>query len=563
MTEIARAPLSAIEATRLIENEIVNYCRGGPDKEAEHIRLGEQLNLNIEEIKGRWAKVRQEREAAETPDYTSSKPLAIGRPKAIDTPSAPRAPALFKRPLPQLGRATKPLVVVDPGPRPDARIDIHAPYEIARNFLLDRYSLGGAPTLRWWRGEWRRWTGTHYAVMEEDALRADIYEFLANANGGKFDPMQRHVNAAIDGIKARALLPTEVEPGTWLDDREVPWGSEPIISCKNGVVCLSDGQAWVHDPRLFVLNVIETEYLPNAEAPSWERFLDDLWQDDLVTRNALQELFGLALTDETKFQKGFILVGPARSGKGTIARVLRGLLGPNNFCGPSLGQLAQPFGMQGLIGKKIAVVPDARLDNRANRSVITEKLLSIIGEDVQEINRKNKSYWSGALQSRILILSNELPDFKDDTGVIATRFIILQTHRSFLGQEDTDLEHKLHSELSGILNWAIAGLQRLLARGRFDPPGSGELNDDLASIASSVKAFVAERCELGPTYTVPIEKLFMAYRAFCDRTGVNWSDRLAINQFSAKIHAAFPGVETTRPRAGNPERKRVFAGIRL
>ena len=69
-----------------------------------------------------------------------------------------------------------------------------------------------------------------------------------------------------------------------------------------------------------------------------ERFLDDQWQDDQLTRNALQELFGLALTDETKFQKGFILVGPARSGKGTIGRVLRGLLGSNNDCGPSLGQ---------------------------------------------------------------------------------------------------------------------------------------------------------------------------------------------------------------------------------
>jgi hypothetical protein len=29
-----------------------------------------------------------------------------------------------------------------------------------------------------------------------------------------------------------------------------------------------------------------------------------------------------------------------------------------------------------------------------------------------------------------MILSNELPDFKDDTGVIATRFVILQTQVS-------------------------------------------------------------------------------------------------------------------------------------
>ena len=171
-------------------------------KEAEHIQLGQQFYLNIEEIKGRWVKVRQERAVAEAP-----KPPGAGRSKTIDTASEPRAPALFKKPSPQLIRSPEPLVVVGHGPKSDARIDVHAPYEVARNFLLDRYSLSGAPILRWWRGEWRGWTGTHYAVMEEDALRADIYEFLANANSGKFDPTQRHVNAAIDGIKARRCSP--------------------------------------------------------------------------------------------------------------------------------------------------------------------------------------------------------------------------------------------------------------------------------------------------------------------------------------------------------------------
>jgi putative DNA primase/helicase len=207
------------------------------------------------------------------------------------------------------------------------------------------------------------------------------------------------------------------------------------------------------------------------------------------------------LTDETKFQKAFILVGPARSGKGTIARVLMHLLGRKNYCGPSLGQLAQTFGMQGLIGKKIAVVPDARLDNRANRSVITEKLLSIIGEDVQDINRKNKPYWSGILRLRVMILSNELPNFKDDTGVIATRSVILQIQVSFLGREDTELKSKLRAELSGILNWALAGWQRLAARGKFNPPGKGELNEELASNASAGKAFVAY--SYGPLGLIP------------------------------------------------------------
>jgi putative DNA primase/helicase len=443
------------------------------------------------------------------------------------------------------------------------QVNIDAPYEVARRFLVDRYCLDGVATLRWWNGEWRAWNGTHYVEMEEDAVRAELYKFLASVNCGKFDPAQRHVNTVIDAVRARALLDADVEVGTWLGEDTAPWGDGLTIGCKNGVLSLSDGRLWPHDPRLFVLNVIETGYRPEAKAPRWEQFLLDLWENDEASRNALQEFFGLVLTDVTRFQKGFILVGPARSGKGTIGRLLSHLLGSKNFCGPSLGQLSQPFGMQGLIGKKLAVVPDARLDNRANRSVITEKLLSIIGEDVQDINRKNKPYWSGILRLRVMILSNELPDFKDDTGVIATRFVILQTLVSFLGREDTDLEGKLCAELSGILNWALAGWQRLAERGRFKEPGTGELNEELASNASMVKAFVAERCELLPGATVKIEDAHDAYRSFCEGSG-SWADRLPINLFSGKVRAAFPGqVDVMRPRDGGGPRKRVFVGMRL
>jgi putative DNA primase/helicase len=330
------------------------------------------------------------------------------------------------------------------------------------------------------------------------------------------------------------------------------------------VVRLSDGAVWSHDPKLFVLNAIETEYQPKASAPRWQQFLDELWPDDEPTRMALQEFFGLVLTDETRFQKGFILVGPARSGKGTIARMLRNLLGAKNYCGPSLNQLSQPFGLESFIGKKIAVVPDARTDGRTNRTAVTERLLSVIGEDPQDINRKNKGYWCGVLHVRVMILSNELPDFKDDTGVIATRFIILQMHTSFLGREDPDLENKLRGEQSGILNWAMEGWQRLAARGKFLPPGNGELNDELAGIGSSIKSFVGERCDLGAEYKIEIDTLYSAYREWCISSGLPYADRLPSNHFSGKLRSAFPGrIDDTRPRVNNPSRKRMYVGIRL
>jgi putative DNA primase/helicase len=562
MTDPARAPAGAEQAVQQIAEDIEAFDAGGPDRETEHILLGHQYGLQLDAITTAWAQARAMRAKAPLATDTINviKPLLLVksgfRPEHSVDPRGAAGPG--SKPA---GKAQQAL---SGRPEADIHLDIEAPYEVARRFLLSRYSLNNLPLLRWWRGDWLKWTGTHYTGMEQDALRAEVYDFLSKVNKGKFDPGPSNVTELIDAIKARAFLDTDVDVGTWLGADEAPWGDEAVICCKNGMVRLNDGKIWPHDPKLFIVNTIETEYRPDAVAPRWDQFLKEVWADDEDTRNTLQEFFGLVLTDVTRFQKGFILVGPARSGKGTIARVLRNLLGTKNYCGPSLNQLARDFGMHSFIGKKLAVIPDARLDNRSNRSVITEKLLSIIGEDPQDINRKHKDYWTGVLRTRVMILSNELPDFKDDTGVISTRFIILQMVVSFLGREDPDLEGKLSGELSGILNWALHGWRRLTERGKFKPPGNGELNEELASIASSIKAFVDEQCELGPEYSVSIEAIFDRYRMWCKDNGVSWAERLPINRFSAKLHFTFQGkIQTIRPRAGNPDRKRMFSGIRL
>ena len=58
----------------------------------------------------------------------------------------------------------------------------------------------------------------------------------------------------------------------------------------------------------------------------------------------------------------FLLVGPKRGGKGTIARVLRRLIGAHNVAGPTLASFATNFGLQDLVAKSLAVISDARLE---------------------------------------------------------------------------------------------------------------------------------------------------------------------------------------------------------
>jgi putative DNA primase/helicase len=94
--------------------------------------------------------------------------------------------------------------------------------------------------------------------------------------------------------------------------------------------------------------ILHIQRAPAAPEPrQWLEFLGQLWgPDDQEAINTLQEVFGYCLTGDTGQQKAFLLVGPKRSGKGTIARVLARLVGiGGNAVAPTLAALGTNFGL--------------------------------------------------------------------------------------------------------------------------------------------------------------------------------------------------------------------------
>ena len=134
-----------------------------------------------------------------------------------------------------------------------------------------------------------------------------------------------------------------------------------------------------------------------------QAFLRDLWSDYKEAIGTLQELFGYLVSGDTRQQKMFLIVGPKRSGKGTIARVARAMLGAHNVAGPTLASIGTNFGLSPLIGRPVAIIADARL-KASDTSVVTERLLSISGEDTLTVDRKYRDPWTGQLPSRIIAL---------------------------------------------------------------------------------------------------------------------------------------------------------------
>ena len=281
------------------------------------------------------------------------------------------------------------------------------------------------------------------------------------------------MNAVLEMMRLSALVESTTVPCWLLEKPRYP--ADQMVAAKNGLLHLPSlvrGRSVVlpNTPSFFTLSALPFSYEEDAVCPLWERFLADLWGEEPESIRTLQEWFGYLLLPDTSQQKFLMMVGPTRSGKGTIARVIRMMLGESNVASPTIRSLSGSFGLWGLLGKLLAIVPDA--SQKASSSLV-ELIKSLTGEDALDIDRKNLAPLSSInLTARLMVIANQLPSMTDPSGALAQRMLILETKRSWAGKEDRRLTAKLVAELPGILRWAIEGWQRLRKRGHFRQPRS-------------------------------------------------------------------------------------------
>lgn len=417
-------------------------------------------------------------------------------------------------------------------------------------------------------GQFYRWDGTCWPAMDDRDVRTLAYRYTENAtywhekdDGTREErpwrPTQRKIADFIDALRAAAHIPTTIPTPSWLSRGKQP--AREVVSCTNGLVHVPTQTLMPHTPRFYVHHAVPYAFNPRAPAPKeWLAFLARLWPDDPESIAALQEIFGYLVTGHTEQQKMFLLVGPKRGGKGTIARVLKGLVGGHNVAGPTLSSLGTNFGLEQLIGKSVGIVADARISG-TDTSIIAERLLSISGEDTLTIDRKYREHITAQLPTRFLILSNELPRLADASGALASRFIILVLTQSFYGREDIRLTSKLLAELPAILNWALEGARSLQARGHFLMPASSrEAMRELEDLGSPIGAFVRDRCVIDPRKEVTVDLLYEEWKSWSEENGRKVSSKQV---FGRDLRAAFPGIKVMQPRGPDGRQSRAYSGI--
>jgi putative DNA primase/helicase len=592
--ELADLVISAVETFRYGD---------GPYLEREHRAVARKLGYNEERIERLWRNAADE--ACEQLAGMQARLSVFGRFDAL-RPKIDEAKRKLAEPEP-MRRFSGPVLFLVPAIQPPAEekpkdtpkeerveeppqalvplgfaplgsnevvdLDPAAPFDNAQKIVTLRawHPEEGIRTWQYWQQSFWQWVGLCWREVDDDTVRSSIWhqlnvaeKIVKRGRRERFEPTPKDVNATIDALKAATNLPTKGNPMPgWLGS-EIDEDVRELVACQNGILHMPTRKLRAHSPRFWSPNVLDFAYNPRAHAPRFKQFLEEIWPGEPQTQQCLLEMFGLCLTDITKYQKAFMFVGPKRGGRGTIGRVLRGLIGPDNYIGTSLKAFSEQFGMENFIGKKVAVFSDARLDGvlQRNLSTMTERLLMITGEDEMHINRKNTKYWNGNLATKVVTFSNELLRFQDESGALASRFLTFRMQQSFYGREDEDLTDKLLAERPGILNLAIEALDELRARGKLIQSDAGkEMSERLGELTSDVKVFIEECCDVGPKFEVPISKIFQRWQYWCSQHNIRhgWGD----SQFSEKLRSVVPALNSGRPRKNNPKRHTVLYGIGL
>ncbi len=441
--------------------------------------------------------------------------------------------------------------MIIPGPK--------RPFEVAELYAEVR-AMEDRP-LRRWRGDWYVYQSVRYVLTDEEDVRADLMAWATGEDmrmeirGGGTAPWRPGGDTDVTNI-LRMLGDVVHRPSA----ADIPRG----VFLSN---CWVDQNKKVREYSPDVFNVSAAKYAWNvrAQCPNTLEWLNTVLSPEDV--ELLRQWLGYLLSGRTDLQKMLVLIGPSRSGKGTILWLAEELLGPGSTSSVArFDLLAGTFGMQPLLGTRLTVMPDVRWSTKDAADAVPI-LLSISGEDIQDVNRKNMKAWRGRLGTRFMIASNDTPSLADASGALAGRMLTITMEQSFLGKEDPFLKDRIGAELPGVLQWALRGLDDLELAGRFvEPEASVAAREEMRQTSNPVYLFVEDMCSLGPFGMVTLDDLYRTYEYWCQKNGfTRLPSTILVRQLKNTFRGRVTSVRRRQPAAhGGPSvQRRVVLGLAL
>jgi len=290
---------------------------------------------------------------------------------------------------------------------------------------------------------------------------------------------------------------------------------EHLINFKNGIYNWQTREILDHSPEYYFLGEIPHNYDPEAKSPEILSFFEEtLNAEDMPL---LQEILGDCLQPTYKYKKALMLVGPTDTGKSQLLNLICKLLGDKNISHEQLYNLCHDrFKAIELYGKLANICND--IDATGIRA--TSMFLMLVGGDYISGQKKHQDPFKFRNYAKLIFSCNQIPESKNQTPAYYNRWLVFECNNQIPKDEQIPFYFDVIStpeEISGLINWAIQGLERLAAAGHYSEHRSIE---DVSLLMREHGNPLAEFCKANitpdPQGEITKKDLYKAYVEFCN-----------------------------------------------
>lgn len=347
----------------------------------------------------------------------------------------------------------------------------------------------------YYKGYFYEFNGKYWDEISEDDLYLRIGDIIHSYNESKLNSVARILRA-----KSKEIIPNNYE-------------GIPLL---NGIYMVEKNKLVHYKPEFRVIQIIPIVYDAQKQCPMFNNYLNSCFDGDtdkIEKLMLLQEFAGYCLLQNTGKQKALYLVGEGCNGKSVFLDILKGFLGQENVNASDLVELTDKRYTNSIQNKYLNICDDLDFKQQFNEGIFK----TIVAGGLLTAAPKYKSQYSFSTHCKLVFSANGLPQTKDTSFGYHRRWLFVNFNRIIPANERIEnlANMILEAEKSGILNWAIAGLKRLLQDGFTIPASTLEINEKYKARSSSVLSFIKHSVWEKPNERILKTDLYNAYNSFC------------------------------------------------
>lgn len=382
---------------------------------------------------------------------------------------------------------------------------------------------------RWLGGRWRRdITGieTRCAWKSVVAVRRAV---VASTNAS----LVRWTVGAGNDQRLKAMVRLAASAPELVIERLRMDTNPRLLAVGNGVLDLDTLTLREPSPDDLITRGTDVPYRADAPAPTWRKFLSDVFHGDERLIAYVQRVAGYILQGENPEQVFFVFMGAGRNGKGAIVRALHKVLGTlaldanfSTFCGRNPDAGAPRPDLVRLAGSRVVTVGEGRKSEPLNSALVK----ALTGGDHVTVRDLYAGEITYVPQFTLLFHTNALPETDATDDAFWRRARVVPFEVSFDPDvpalhhmpDDPTVEARIADELPGVLAWAVEGLRKWSEQG-LDPTPDAVLaaTRRRRSEDDPFALFIDEAEDLpGPGEKVAKAELRRQFEQWCKSNGV-------------------------------------------